>query len=37
MNNYDKVDIDIAFKNDDYEGLHGITYLEAGDFFEDHN
>ena len=37
MNNHDKVEANLAYKDDIFEGLADITHLEAGDFFEHHN
>nr|XP_016475477.1 PREDICTED: uncharacterized protein LOC107797127 [Nicotiana tabacum] len=34
-NKYDDVEINLAYKDDDFGGLADITHLEAGDFFED--
>ncbi|XP_019231789.1 PREDICTED: uncharacterized protein LOC109212595 [Nicotiana attenuata] len=37
MNNHDKAEANLAYKDDIFEGLADITHLEAGDFFEYHN
>ncbi|XP_016472969.2 uncharacterized protein LOC107794922 [Nicotiana tabacum] len=37
MNNHDKVEANLAYKDDIFEGLADIIHIEAGDFFEHHN
>ncbi|XP_070052703.1 uncharacterized protein [Nicotiana tomentosiformis] len=37
LNNHDKAEANLAYKDDVFEGLADITHLEIVDFFEHHN